>query len=253
MKTLYAFLPCYNEADNIRPLSLKWLAERDKLRRRGYVLEIVAIDDKSTDHTGDMLFALAQELPDFTALTHKVNGGLGAALSTAIRYFLTNGKEDDLCAFMDGDNTHDPEYIHALIKKIEDGVDCAIASRYEKGADIHGVPGHRAFLSDCAKVYYTMMLHVPNVKDYTCGYRVYTYPCLARAWEHFGDGLVTKRSFSCMMELLYKLHCTGAGFGEVPFILRYDHKQGASKMQVFKTIGDSLVTAAALRLKYHRP
>ena len=55
------------------------------------------------------------------------------------------------------------------------------------------------------------------------------------------------KTFSCMLEVLYKLYLNGATFDEVPFSLRYDNKQGASKMRVFKTIYDSFKTAFRLR------
>ena len=50
-----------------------------------------------------------------------------------------------------------------------------------------------------------------------------------------------------MMELLYRLYLVGAQFGEVGFQLRYDFKQGESKMHVFTTMRKSLTTACSLR------
>ena len=55
-----------------------------------------------------------------------------------------------------------------------------------------------------------------------------------------------------MMELLYKLSLCGAKFEEVPFELRYDHKAGESKMRILKTIRESLITAASLRIHTKR-
>ena len=88
---------------------------------------------------------------------------------------------------------------------------------------------------------------MPGVKDYTCGYRAYTYESLQRARQAYGENLITQRSFACMMELLYKLYRSGSRFGEVPFALRYDNKGGESKMQVLRTMKDSLRTAWQLR------
>ena len=80
-----------------------------------------------------------------------------------------------------------------------------------------------------------MLLRVRNVKDYTCGYRAYTFCIIDTAYQKFGDDLVARRSFACMMELLYKLSLCGARFEEVPFELRYDNKAGESKMRIFNT------------------
>ena len=65
--------------------------------------------------------------------------------------------------------------------------------------------------------------------------------------ERFGDEPIQERSFACMMELLYKLHLCGATFDEVGFKLRYDKKQGDSKMRVSSTMKNSL--GAAIRLR----
>ncbi|MBQ7595778.1 MAG: glycosyltransferase family 2 protein, partial [Clostridia bacterium] len=92
---------------------------------------------------------------------------------------------------------------------------------------------------------------VKNVKDYTCGYRAYTYDIIKKAKEKYGDKFVERRTFACMMEVLYKINLLGADFAEVPFELRYDHKEGESKMHIVKTVKDSLITAANLRI--HTP
>ena len=103
-------------------------------------------------------------------------------------------------------------------------------------------------LSYFAKLYYTFMLNVKNVRDYTCGYRAYKYSAVSKAKEKYRDKLVTQSSFACMMEVLYKISKIGAKFDEVPFVLRYDNKGGQSKMRVFKTIFNSLITALKLKL-----
>lgn len=149
---------------------------------------------------------------------------------------------------MDGDNTHKPQYVFAMLSKLDGKVGCVIASRYQRGAETSGVPKIRLLLSDCARLYYTVVLHVPSVRDYTCGYRLYTRGALARASAQYGEKLITQRTFSCMMELLYKLHRSGCQFAEVPFTLCYGDKEGDSKMKVLKTIRDSMVTALRLRL-----
>lgn len=248
MSKLYAYLPCYNESGNIRALVEGWLAEKETLAEEGYELEVVPIDDKSTDDTLAIIRSLEKQYEDVRVIAHKVNQNLGGALFTAVRDFLHRGEPDSLMCFMDGDNTHKPRFVHSMIEKTKEGADCVIASRYQPGAEINGVPSNRLALSDGAKLYYSMMLNVPNVKDYTCGYRLYTYSILNRAYKKYKKELITMRSFSCMMELLYKLHKTGCQFAEVPFILYYDNKVGASKMRILRTVKDSLLVALKLRL-----
>lgn len=247
MNTLFACLPCYNEEQNIIPLTEGWLAQEGQLNRAGFALQVVGIDDKSIDSTKQKIMDLAALHPQVKLVAHEKNQNLGGGLNTAVDYFLKYGGPGDLCVLMDGDNTHDPSYVHDMIRQIGKGADVVIASRYQGGAEVHGVPRHRLLLSDGAKLYYSMMLRVPGVRDYTCGYRAYTYESLRRAREQYGAQLITQRSFACMMELLYKLHKSGSKFAEVPFSLRYDNKGGESKMRVLRTMKDSLLTAWRLR------
>ena len=247
MKKVWVYLPCYNEAPNIIPLVEKWFDIEPDFKSAGYELLVSCIDDKSTDDTAEKIKSLTERFPNCSLVSHEQNKGLGGVLNTAFHLFLENGKEGDLCVLMDGDNSHDPVYSLSMLPKIDAGADVVIASRYQSGAAVKGLSGIRAFLSNDAGVFYKLILNVKNVKDYTCGYRMYTYSILKKARETYGENIAERRTFACMMEVLYKLAKIGAKFDEVPFVLRYDHKQGASKMRVFKTAKDSILTAFSLR------
>lgn len=251
-KTLWVMLPCYNEEKNIVALVEKWQLEKEKLYTKGYTLKVVGIDDKSTDNTNALLKELSGKHDNVTLLEHEVNKNLGGVLDTVFNYFIENGNENDLCTLMDGDNTHEPKYIISMLDEIEKGADCVIASRYCRNSRVIGVPNNRLFLSDAARVYYKIMLNVKNVEDYTCGYRTYTYNIIKKAKNVYGEDFVERKTFACMMEVLYKLNQIGAKFSEVPFELRYDYKQGDSKMRIVKTVKDSLVTAFELKVKVHK-
>lgn len=249
MNKLFAILPCYNEEKDISPLVVKWVDMIDKIRKYGYTTEIYCIDDKSKDNTNKVIRELELKYPGSVHLIeHEVNKGLGGGVQTGFDFFYKNGTAGDICVLMDGDNTHDPCYVISMLEQIAKGYDCIIASRYCNSSETKGVPLFRLFLSWGARVYYTMVLGVKNVKDYTCGYRAYTYQIIAKAEEKFGQRFVEHRSFACMMEVLYKLSLLGAKFQEVPFELRYDNKEGESKMRLTKTIRESLVTAMQLRM-----
>ena len=125
--------------------------------------------------------------------------------------------------------------------------DVIIASRYHKGSKIQGVSKYRLFTSEGAKYVYSAILPVKNVRDYTCGYRLYTSDILKSCYQCFGNSIIEESGFTCMAELLYKLHVVGARFDEIPFELRYDYKQGKSKMKVMKTAIYSIKLAFHLR------
>ena len=248
-KTLVAALPCYNEQDDIESLVNRWLGIKEHLRAEGYKLRVHCIDDKSTDNTNAVIRSLSEVHPDCVFLEeHEVNKGLGGALMTGFNLFVRQCSEGDLLVIMDGDDTHDPAYVLDMLPLVSSGADCVIASRYRDGSETHGVSPIRLFMSSEARVFYTLILGIKGVRDYTCGYRMYTYRLVRDALDTYGAELVERRTFACMMEVLYKMSRLGVTFAEVPFKLRYDRKQGDSKMRVVKTAADSIGTAISLRL-----
>ncbi|MDO5301393.1 MAG: glycosyltransferase [Tissierellia bacterium] len=245
---LVVYLPCYNEEENIGPLMDQWLALEEELLERGFVLTVKPVDDGSTDGTREVIASFQREHTNIAPIFHRVNQNLGGVLRTSVHNFLDHHREGDLMCVMDGDNTHDPKYILSMLDALtKNTLDVVIASRYQRGSDIEGLAPHRDILSRFAKLYYSMILQIPGVRDYTCGYRLYDYGILKRARDHYGTQLIEESSFACMMELLFKLHGEGAKIGEIPFILRYDRKEGASKMSILKTSWRSLRGAIKLR------
>ena len=175
MKTLYVLLPCYNEAENIGNLIEEWEKQEEKLEQGNLKLQIRVINDASTDNTREVVLEKCKNYSNIQIVEHEVNKGLCGGINTAVNYFHNNAKSGDLLAIMDGDNTQNPKYIHSMIEKIQNGNDCVIASRYQEGAAVKGLAKYREKLSDIAGIYYKVVLNIDRVKDYTCGYRIYTY------------------------------------------------------------------------------
>ena len=250
MKKIYAILPCYNEADNIGNLIDSWNKEKNKLNKAGYELKVVAIDDCSTDDTKKIILEKKKKYDNVDIIIHKENKGLCGGLNSALSYFNKKGKKGDLLVLMDGDNTHDPKYVHNMLKILSDDKNCIIASRYREGSNIVGLAKNRELMSEFAKIYYELTLNIPDVLDYTCGYRMYTYEIIDKLLNKFGDESIKEKSFACMMELLYKVYLVGGKFDEVGFELRYDNKCGESKMKVMHTATRSIKTALKLKFRY---
>ena len=55
-----------------------------------------------------------------------------------------------------------------------------------------------------------------------------------------GPDFLNQRGFSVMVDLLLKLRRQARRIEEVPLILRYDRKQGASKMKLMRTAWTTL-------------
>ena len=141
---------------------------------------------------------------------------------------------------MDADDTHMPATINCLLLKIEEGYDVVIASRYQPGSRVEGVPFTRLLMTEAARYLFRMIMPIKGVRDYTCGFRAYRYSVLREGFDHYGKDFVSETGFSCMVDVLLKLRRFGFIMGEVPMLLRYDQKHGPSKMKVgmtaFKTL-----------------
>jgi len=252
MSKIYVLLPCYNEQENIKILIDKWIHQfNSKELKAKFDYEVVAVNDGSSDCTQNILKNMEKSNKNIKVIEHEQNQGLGKALTTGVSYIEQCALEEDIICTMDADNTHDPRYIHRMLRKMESsGADCIIASRYQKGSKIFGVPAVRNLLSYGARLMYTIFMRIPNVKDYTCGYRIYKMKSIKRAYSHYGDNFINESGFTCMVEILYKLHAVGATFNEVPFELRYDLKKGTSKMKILRNAARSLNIAVNARRKY---
>jgi dolichol-phosphate mannosyltransferase len=231
-------LPAFNEVENLGSLVASAEAV---LKRDNPDYTILVVDDGSTDGTGPLIDRMQAE-GRIVAVHHPENRGLGGAILTAIDEALKHCPgDDDIVVNMDADDTHDPAYIPAMLDLIRRDVsDVVIASRYREGSSEVGVPLHRRLLSRGARMVFQVCLGLPDVRDYTCGYRAYRASLLRQARDKYGDRLITRRGFACTDELLVRLSTVSKRISEIPFVLRYDKKRGRSKLPLFRTVWETL-------------
>jgi dolichol-phosphate mannosyltransferase len=237
---IFVVFPAYNEEKVIRPTLL---ALADAMRGRESEYRAVLVDDGSTDRTiAEAEAAIADSggrLP-LTVLKHEQNRGLGAGLRTGIYWCLDHAGDRDVIVTLDADNTHPPALIPELVRKLDDGYDLAIASRYRAGSAVKGVPGYRRALSDVGRLVFQGLFPMPGVRDYTCCFRAYRVPLLRNARLAYGEALCTARGFEAVMDLLLRLRPLGVRAIEIGFELDYGERVGQSKMKVLKTIRTTL-------------
>jgi dolichol-phosphate mannosyltransferase len=239
-------LPAYNEADALPPL----------LRRLGDVsfghfgasLSVIVVDDGSSDGTAEAARTGAPAGLDVRVIAHQGNRGLNEALRTGLLAALDRVGEDDIVVTMDADDTHAPGLISRMTMLIEEGNDVVVASRYAPGGRVLGVSLSRRVLSRGASLLFRAVYPVRGVRDYTCGYRAYRASLLKAAFARWGDQFISEPGFSCMVDILLKLSRLDAVVTEAPLILRYDRKPGKSKMNVPRTMVQTLSLLARRRL-----
>jgi dolichol-phosphate mannosyltransferase len=225
---LWIGLPAYNEEASIPGLFARFL---EAFPAKSAPYRIVLYNDGCSDGTVATARAWGDRL-NVEIIGRLENMGLGQGLRSLVDHAVRNGRPGDCLIVMDCDDTHHPSHFPAMVAALENGRDVVIASRYRRGARIAGVAPHRQVLSLGAALLFKTLHPCRGVLDYTCGFRAYRVALLQRAAAHYGDALVRERGFACMVELLLKLNRLGARFGEIPMVLRYDLKQGASKMDV---------------------
>jgi dolichol-phosphate mannosyltransferase len=229
-------LPVYNEELNIGPL-LDRLHEH--LSDCFIPYEIVAVNDGSSDRTQEILEEYAAREP-IHILRHVVNQGLGATLRDGLYFAGRIAGDKDIVITMDADETHTPGLIMRMVRMVREGHDVVIASRYQPGAMVRGLSYHRRVISWLSSILMRVTFPIQGVRDYTCGYRAYLGSALRSAMAKYGDSFVDQEGFQCMVDVLLKLRSMPLIFGEVPMILRYDFKQGASKMRLARTASRTL-------------
>lgn len=234
-------LPAYNEEDSIG-LLLSRIS--DLMSRKQYPICVIVVDDGSKDQTADNA---RKFMPEAKVITHEVNKGLGEAIKTGLLAALEVSSEKDIIATMDSDDSHAPALIGKMVDRIDEGCDVVIASRYLPESRVVGVSLYRRILSNGASFLFRLMYPIDGVRDYTCGYRVYKASVLKQAFERWGDDFVNQSGFSVMIDILLKLSRLNVVFGEVPIILRYDRKPGASKMNIGRTVMQTLRLLAKYR------
>jgi dolichol-phosphate mannosyltransferase len=241
-------LPAYNEEQTL-PLVLE--AVREAMEENRIEYRVLVVDDGSSDGTVRAAEKLLDRMP-LAIVEHARNRGLGEALRTGLVEALGQAADRDIIVTMDSDNTHTPGLIARMVRSVREGNDVVIASRYCPDARIRGVPLHRRILSRGSSWLFRILFPTRGVRDFTCGFRAYRAGILKRAFATYGDAFVAQSGFSCMVDILLKLRRMDAIMSEVPLILRYDLKFGASKMELVRTTLDTLRLALRRRLGFDR-
>ena len=124
---LSVVMPVYNEASTVEEVIRKVLAQPE-------VVELITVNDASSDGTSEVLHRLASELPKMRVLDHKFNQGKGAALRTGISHATA-----PYVIIQDADLEYDPEEYPVLLKPILSGkADVVFGSRFI-GGEAHRV------------------------------------------------------------------------------------------------------------------
>lgn len=236
--TIHVIIPAYNEEANIERAVRATIAA---LEPTGRPFRLYIVNDGSRDATGEIVERLRESEGRILLLNHPVNLGVGQVFRTGFSKVLAVAAAGDWVLTKEADNTSDVAIIPALVAKLDAGDDVALASCYAPGGAVTGTTPTRVFLSAVANGLVRRLFGMGHLHTFSSFYRLYRASVLRRVMEKHDGRLIDSAGFSCMVELLVRIHRLGdARISEVPMALRGERRQGASKMRVLNTIGGYL-------------
>ncbi len=168
MRRAVIVLPTFNEAPTIEQV-INGIFDSTK-ENKNWDVHVLVVDSNSQDGTGDKVSKLKKRFPRLHLLSVEKEG-LGRAYIQGFQYSF-----DRLNPFvlfqMDSDLSHNPKRVPDFLKKIEEGADFVIGSRYMKGGSIPQDWGlHRKIFSIGANIFVRLGFMKLRITDWTTGFR----------------------------------------------------------------------------------
>ncbi len=212
-------IPTYNESENIRVLVPRIF---EVLSKQAIDSEIIIVDDNSPDGTGDVAEELAKGSGKLLVLRRPDKMGLGSAYKDGFKYALSRGFGGVI--EMDADLSHDPVALPEFIRKLDEGWDLVIGSRYVLGGKIPKWSLYRRMVSRLTNGVTRLVLGL-SVRDVTGGYRAFS----AGALEKINFSSVKSDGYAFQVEMAARCHRAGLRICEIP-IAFVDRESGESKL-----------------------
>lgn len=166
-KELLIIIPAYNEEENIENVV-------EHIIKNYPQYDYVVVNDGSKDRTGSICRKKGYELLDLP-----VNLGLAGAFQTGLKYAWEKGYT--YAIQFDADGQHRPEFIEKMLKKMKEGYDIVIGSRFVK----HKKDSSMRMLGSRMITIAIKMTTGIRVSDPTSGMRMFSRPMI----EEFAKNL----------------------------------------------------------------
>lgn len=216
-------LPTYNEKGNIERL-ISILEGEILPTIKNHEVHILVADDKSPDGTGRVVEELIKKYKNLHVL-YGDKEGLGAAYIRAMTVSIEK-LHADVMFEMDADFFHDPKKIPEFLKKIDEGYDMVIGTRYSNGGSIPKNWGlHRKLFSIVGNLLVRTILMRFSLHDWTGGFRALRKEVFLKEKEV----LRSYKGYTFQVAFLHKTLQDGFRVAEVPFYAT-DRTLGRSKI-----------------------
>ncbi len=215
-KKITALIPCRNEEEGVGAVidGFKQVVKT----REGYELEIIVVDNNSTDATT----RVAREHGAF--VIHESNPGKGNAMRTA---FENVPSDTDYVVMIDGDNTYQADELFRLIEPLESRFASVVIGSRLTGRIVKGAMSRRNRFGNWVFSFLVRMFYHANITDVLTGYFAWNYHALNRLRPYLTAG-----DFSIEMDMVTKMARLGENIFCVP--ISYIARSGESNLKPFR-------------------
>jgi len=220
MSLISVVLATYNEKENLSKLVpiIEKIFRANKMKG-----EIVIVDDNSPDGTSNTVRQLNKRYRNVRLLWRPKKMGPGSAHADG--YKVARG---GIIFGMDVDFSHNPYDIPKFVKKINDGYDLVVSSRYIKGGS-YEVQSFETWKKHITSKFGNMLI------SFLSGVPIHDFTSSMRAMrsEVARNVKTESKGNSFFMEFVVKAHKKGYRITEVPIIFK-DRVVGKSKLKLGK-------------------
>lgn len=223
LRTLSVLIPVFNERDTVAQLIEQVAAVSIDLE-----LEIVVVDDGSTDSSWNLLCEAADKYANVKVFRHDRNQGKGAAVRTAIAK-----ATGDVAVIQDADLEYDPADYNRLLAPILSGeADAVYGSRFAAGAQRKITRWQRA--GNRVLTGFSNLVNRQKLTDMETCYKMIRMDLLRNL-------RLRSNSFTLEPEITARLAQCGAAIREVPISYRgrtYGEGKKIGFVDVLKACGE---------------
>src|SRR5258706_11100904 len=174
----------YNEKDNIEKF-ITVLEEEVFPKIKDHEIHILVADDNSPDGTGDIVKRLMKKYKNL-GINQGEKLGLGAAYVRTMGEAIDKMGADAVIS-IDADFQHDLNKIPEFVKKLEEGYDMVIGTRYSNGGSIpENWPPQRKMFSIVANLFVRSVFMKFSIHDWTGGFRGISKKVFIKERPHMG-------------------------------------------------------------------
>lgn len=234
MKKITVVIPCYNEEEGIAAVIKGF--PRATLRKHGFALEVLVVDNNSKDRTAEVAKAAGARV------LHEPKQGKGNAIRTA---FYNVSEDTDYVVMCDGDDTYKAHEILRLVELLDSGFGEVVIGSRMGGKMREGAMKGFNRLGNWGFSFLVRTVYKVNVTDTLTGYFGWKRDVIVQLRQHLQSS-----GFAIEMEMITKMARMGYQIYSVP--ISYEPRLGESSLHPVRD-GIRILREFIKQLRWHQP